>query len=97
MTLCFRKRWKSVSRTKCAGGELGVEDDDIVELDGDAVEAFDGSVDDLDEPPRTALVACGTTSHSKGRVGRAKCCDRYHVFMYRKLMARRNEAEDITP
>ena len=32
-------------------GGVGVEDDDVVEVGSNAVEAFDDLVDDLDEPP----------------------------------------------
>ena len=52
-------------------GRGGVEDDDVVEVCGDAFQAFDDLVDDLDEPAGggAATLPCGIASHSKSRLG----------------------------
>ena len=47
---CFRKRRKKPFISDVKGG-VGIEDDHVVEVGSDAVEAFDDLVDDLDEPP----------------------------------------------
>lgn len=51
---------RGVLRIEFVGGEAGVEDDDVVEVDGDAVEAsFDGFVGDLDQPLQNSAAPGG--------------------------------------
>ena len=50
-------------------GAVGVEDDDVVEVCSDAVEAFGDLVEDMTNHSGTSLLPCGITSNSKRDVG----------------------------
>ena len=48
---------------------VGIEDDDVVEVGGDAIEVFDDLVDDLDKPPGRGVA---TLRHDDGAVPKEK-------------------------
>ena len=66
-------------------GGVGIEDDDVVEVGSDAVEALDELVDDLDEPPRRSAASLWHNQPLEESHGCAE--SRYEVSCPRALLS----------
>ena len=75
-------------------GGVDVEDNDVVELGNDAVEAFDNFVDDLDEPPWTSAASLCHNQPLEDKRGCAESSERYRVLVHYYLMERRDELKE---
>ena len=75
-------------------GEIGVEDGDVVEVRGDAVEVVDDLADDFDEPPSSSAASLRHNQPLEEGRGCAESSERYCVLVRRSLMERRGEVEE---
>ena len=69
-------------------GGVGIEDDHVVEVSSDAVEALDDLVDDLDEPSRSS--AAPLWHHQPLE----EAPERYRVLVHCNLVKIRDEVEE---
>ena len=75
-------------------GGVGVEDDHVVEVSSDAVEAFDGLVDDLEEPPWSGDASLLHHQPLEEAHGCKESSERYRVLVHCCLVKRRAEVEE---
>ena len=76
-------------------GGVGVEDDAVVEVGSDAVEALDDLVDDLDEPPWSSAASLWHSQPLEETRGCAESSERCRVLVHCYLMQRRIEVEGL--
>ena len=72
---------------------VGVEDDDVVEVGGDAIEVCEDLVDDLDKPPRRGVAALGHDEPLEESGGGAEGGELYDVLVDGYLVERRHKVE----
>ena len=75
-------------------GGVGVEDDVVVEVGSDAVEAFHVLVDDLDELPWSSAAFLWHNKPLEEARGVVERSEGYRVLVHRYLAKRRAEVED---
>ena len=73
------------------GRGVGVEDGDVVEVGGDAVEVFDDLVDDLDEPPGRGVAALKHDDPFEESSGGSEGGEWYGVLVDGYLVERRHK------
>ena len=92
--LCSRKsRENSIIFGGVKGG-VGVEDDGVIEIGSEAVEALDDLVDDLDEPPWSRAASLWHYQPLEETRGCAEGIKRYRVRIHCYLMKRKDEIEE---
>ena len=75
-------------------GEVGVDNDDVVEVGSDAVEASDDLVDDLDERLGNSAASLSPNQPLEERRGCAESSEGYRVLGHCYLMKRQDEVEE---